>query len=207
MRLTRRLQLLCWVRDPMRSTITQVQSARTVPDPVPAEASDVRAPRAVAIGLSLMAAVTLMLELALIRAFDVMLTENLAYMVISCALLGFGLAGIFVVVRPVFFAGPVRSKLARLAAGFALGTILLVPALNALPFDLDAVLQTIVERAAALCRSDGAVIRRIDGNELVAVAVQGDLGPLSLVGSTSGGNRDNSRELMFPQVMFGRVFS
>ncbi|HEX9814587.1 MAG TPA: GAF domain-containing protein, partial [Myxococcota bacterium] len=50
-------------------------------------------------------------------------------------------------------------------------------------FDLTAVLQTIVQRAAELCQSDGAVIRRLDGDGLVAVATYGQLGPMSRVGS------------------------
>ena len=40
------------------------------------------------------AAATLMLELLLTRVFDVILTPNLAYMVIACALFSFGLAGV-----------------------------------------------------------------------------------------------------------------
>ena len=40
-------------------------------------------------------------------------------------------------------------------------------------FDLDTVLSTIVERAAALCRADTGNLRRIDGDELVVVAGYG----------------------------------
>ena len=46
------------------------------------------------------AAATLMLELLLTRVFDVILTPNLAYMVIACALFSFGLAGVYVTLRP-----------------------------------------------------------------------------------------------------------
>ena len=47
--------------------------------------------RRLALGISLTALVTLVLELALTRVFDVILTPNLAYMVITCAVFAFGL--------------------------------------------------------------------------------------------------------------------
>ena len=46
------------------------------------------------LALFFIAAATLMLELLLTRVFDVILTPNMAYMVIACALFSFGLAGV-----------------------------------------------------------------------------------------------------------------
>ena len=45
--------------------------------------------------LFLTALTTLMLELALTRVFDVILTPNMAYMVIACTLFSFGLKGTY----------------------------------------------------------------------------------------------------------------
>jgi hypothetical protein len=45
-------------------------------------------------------AATLLLELVLTRIFDVILWNNLAYLVISSAIFGFGLAGIFLMLWP-----------------------------------------------------------------------------------------------------------
>ena len=57
--------------------------------------------RTTQLALFLVAATTLILELLLTRAFDVILTPNLAYMVIACAMFSFGLAGIYIAVRPI----------------------------------------------------------------------------------------------------------
>jgi hypothetical protein len=45
------------------------------------------------LGLGLLAGSLLLLEIALTRAFAIMLWHHLAYMVISVAMLGFGVAG------------------------------------------------------------------------------------------------------------------
>ena len=42
-----------------------------------------------------------MVELSLIRAFDVLFYPNLAYMIITCAIFAFGLAGLYSVLRPL----------------------------------------------------------------------------------------------------------
>ncbi len=45
------------------------------------------------------ALITLMMELVLTRAFDVMIRPNMSYMVVTCALFAFGLAGIYMTLR------------------------------------------------------------------------------------------------------------
>ena len=52
-------------------------------------------------GLFLISLTTLMMELLLTRVFDVILYPNMAYMVITCALFSFGLAGIYLSLRPL----------------------------------------------------------------------------------------------------------
>ncbi len=93
--------------------------------------------RRLALGISLTALVTLVLELALTRVFDVILTPNLAYMVITCAVFAFGLAGLYTTIRPLQDGGPAGSALARVSALFAVAAVALLPALNLLPFDWD----------------------------------------------------------------------
>jgi hypothetical protein len=79
------------------------------------------------------AAATLMLELLLTRVFDVILTPNLAYMVIACALFSFGLAGVYVTLRPARD----TAHLPLLCALFGVASLALLPVLNALPFDYE----------------------------------------------------------------------
>jgi len=93
--------------------------------------------RRLALGISLTALVTLVLELALTRVFDVILTPNLAYMVITCAVFAFGLAGLCTTIRPLEDRGPAGSALALVSALFAVAAVGLLPALNLLPFDWD----------------------------------------------------------------------
>jgi spermidine synthase len=93
----------------------------------------------VRVALFLIAAATLMLELLLTRVFDVILTPNIAYMVIACALFSFGLAGVCVALAPRRLSGSSDRLVAVLALGFALSTLAVMPALNALPFDYEAV--------------------------------------------------------------------
>lgn len=88
------------------------------------------------LGLFCIAASTLMLELLLTRVFDVILTPNMAYMVIACAMFSFGLAGVFVTLRGT---GASDRLLGRLALAFSLSTLALLPVLNWLPFDYEAI--------------------------------------------------------------------
>lgn len=88
------------------------------------------------IGLFLVAMATLMLELILIRVFDVIWYANMAYMVITLAMFSFGLAGVYASLLKSssskwFFSLPVKSALMGLFA------IFILPVLNYLQFDLD----------------------------------------------------------------------
>jgi spermidine synthase len=94
-------------------------------------------PLRIAVALFLTALTTLMLELALTRVFDVVLTPNMAYMVIACTLFSFGLAGIYATLRPLPAHVDVHRRLGQLSMGLAVATLALRPALNVLPFDYD----------------------------------------------------------------------
>lgn len=89
------------------------------------------------IGLALTAVATLMLELLLIRTFDAILTTNMAYMVITCAMFAFGLSGVYVSLRPLAADADVGRYIFRISLGFALFALLLLPVINWLPFDYD----------------------------------------------------------------------
>lgn len=82
-----------------------------------------------------MAVSTLMIELSLIRAFDVLFYPNLAYMIITCAIFAFGLAGIYSVLRPLKAPEAVQSFLSSRAFLFSLATLAILPVTNLLPFD------------------------------------------------------------------------
>jgi spermidine synthase len=81
---------------------------------------------------------TLLLELVLARVFDVILIPNMAYVVITCAVFAYGLAGLYAAVRPRVPLDDGR-RLPKLAALTALATILLLPIVNLLPFDFEAI--------------------------------------------------------------------
>jgi spermidine synthase len=91
--------------------------------------------RGISVGLALISLSTLMMELVLTRVFDVILTPNMAYMVITSALFSFGLSGIYVTLRPLTVDTNVPAFVARAAILFSISTLLILPALNLLPFD------------------------------------------------------------------------
>lgn len=82
-----------------------------------------------------MAVSTLMIELSLIRAFDVLFYPNIAYMIITCAIFAFGLAGIYSVLRPLKAPEAVQSFLSSRAFLFSIATLAILPVTNLLPFD------------------------------------------------------------------------
>jgi hypothetical protein len=91
--------------------------------------------RRISTGLFLIALTTLMMELALTRVFDVILVPNMAYMVITCAMFSFGLAGIYATLRPLMKDADVEHYLSIVTVLFGIFSIALLPLLNILPFD------------------------------------------------------------------------
>ena len=78
--------------------------------------------------------ITLMTELVLTRVFDVLLTTNLSYMVITCAMFAFGLSGVYAAIRPLASEKNLRNHLAALALLVAFFTVIFLPVMNQLPF-------------------------------------------------------------------------
>lgn len=91
--------------------------------------------RRIFLGLFLMALTTLMLELTLVRVFDVIWYSNMAYMVITLAMFCFGLSGVYSSIRPVKNEGRIRLYLSLLAALLGVTALCILPALNLLPFN------------------------------------------------------------------------
>lgn len=88
-----------------------------------------------ALGVFCIALASLLLELNLIRVFDVLWYPNMAYMIITLAVFSFGLAGVYLSVRPVKSDDRIWVKLTVLTVLMALWSLLMQPAIDELPFD------------------------------------------------------------------------
>lgn len=88
-------------------------------------------------GLLCIAATTLMLELTLVRVFDVIWYSNMAYMIITLAMFCFGLSGVYCSLRPIKKTTDINRYLSVLAFLFAVFSLLILPALNLLPLDFN----------------------------------------------------------------------
>lgn len=87
-------------------------------------------------GIFLISAATLLLELTLTRILDVLLWSNVAYVIVSSAIFGFGLGGILLMLWPM--ADIATDKLLVAAStGFTSLVLLLIPALKWIPADFD----------------------------------------------------------------------
>jgi hypothetical protein len=91
--------------------------------------------RRLSCGILLIALATLVLELMLTRVFDVLLTPNIAYFVVTIAVFGFGLAGIRATLRPIPVDREIGEILFTRCAAFAATTAFLIPLINVLPLD------------------------------------------------------------------------
>jgi spermidine synthase len=88
-------------------------------------------------GLFLITLTTLLLELTLIRLLDVLWYPNFAYMVITMAMLAFGLAGVYTSIRPAVTLERAAGRLFGLCVLFCVFTVALYPILNLVTFDFD----------------------------------------------------------------------
>jgi spermidine synthase len=101
--------------------------------------------RRLSFGVLLIALSTLVLELMLTRVFDVTLTPNLSYFVVSLAVFSFGLAGIYATLKPVPVERDITGILAGCCIGFAVTVLLLIPVINGLPLDYRRIVQHTTE--------------------------------------------------------------
>jgi hypothetical protein len=93
--------------------------------------------RRLCLGVFLVAMSSLMLELMLTRVFDVILTPNISYFIVTSAVFAIGLAGIYVSLRPLPSEERIRPLITRLAITFAIVVSLLLPVINHLPLNPD----------------------------------------------------------------------
>ncbi|HEY4214950.1 MAG TPA: hypothetical protein VGM84_25970 [Steroidobacteraceae bacterium] len=105
--------------------------------------------RRLSCGVLLIALSTLILELMLTRVFDVTLTPNLSYFVVSLAVFSFGLAGIYATLRPIPAEREIGATLAGCCFGFAVTVLLLIPIINFLPLDYRRIVQHPMETLAS----------------------------------------------------------
>jgi spermidine synthase len=88
-----------------------------------------------AFGVFCIALASLLLELALIRVFDVLWYPNMAYLIITLAVFSFGLAGVYLSIRPVALTDKTWIWLSMATLLMAVCTLLIFPVINKLPFD------------------------------------------------------------------------
>lgn len=93
--------------------------------------------RRLSVGVFLIALCSLALELILTRVFDVLLTRNLSYFIVTSAVFAIGLAGVYVSLRPFSADQDIRPLITRLALALACVAALLVPIINTLAFNPD----------------------------------------------------------------------
>src|SRR3974390_2526555 len=93
--------------------------------------------RRICLGVFLVALSALALELLLTRVFDVILTSNISYFIVSSAVFAIGLSGIYVSLRPLPLGKDIRPLVTGLAVALAGISALLVFTINALPFNPD----------------------------------------------------------------------
>ena len=93
-------------------------------------------------GLFFTALTTLMLEITLIRIFDVIWYPNMAYMVITLAMFCFGLAGVYSAIRPFKDLSNIPKVLAILSMLLGATALAIFPLLNVLPINFEVLLST-----------------------------------------------------------------
>jgi spermidine synthase len=97
--------------------------------------------REISFGVLLVALASLILELMLTRVFDIVLVPNMSYAVVTMAVFGFGLAGIYAALRPIAPERSIRPLTSLLCLGFAVATLILIPLINVLPLDYQMIKQ------------------------------------------------------------------
>lgn len=91
--------------------------------------------RRLSFGVMLISLAALAVELMLTRALDVVLAPTFSYLVVSTAVFGFGLAGVYATLRPVAPDADTERILVRVTAALALSIAIIVPAVNHLTLD------------------------------------------------------------------------
>jgi len=80
---------------------------------------------------------SLVTEISLIRVFDVLFYPNISYMIITCSLFAYGLAGVYSVIKPMPAERNQRKEFGKLSLLVAVAIAVILPLVNLLPFDLN----------------------------------------------------------------------
>ena len=89
-------------------------------------------------GVFFISAASLSLEILLLRWFNLILWGQLGYMVISIAMLGYGVSGIFMTLKPRSFSSfSLQSNLSLIAIAFSIFSLLSFQIVSHLPIDLN----------------------------------------------------------------------
>jgi hypothetical protein len=103
----------------------------------------------VKLAIFLTALSTLMIEVLLIRVFDVLLRPNMAYMIVTCAMFSFGVAGVYGTLRPPKTGEAILRHVGGFAIACAIAIVAIRPVLNVLPFDYTQIPEAPVTQALA----------------------------------------------------------
>ena len=104
---------------------------------------------AILLGIFLLCFASLTTELTIIRVFDVILTSNTAYMVVTCALFAFGVAGVWRALRPAPADLDIRKAGMQLSLLFGVSVALILPVSNQLPLNYREIFDHPIQQLAA----------------------------------------------------------
>jgi spermidine synthase len=90
-----------------------------------------------ALTLLLLSMASLMTEISLIRVFDVLFFPNISYMIVTCCLFAYGLAGVYSVIKPMPVKPNQGKEFGILSLLLAISVAAILPLVNLLPFDLN----------------------------------------------------------------------
>jgi len=86
-------------------------------------------------GVFLISTSALLTEVLLIRVFDVLFIPNISYMIISCSLFAYGMAGVYSTVKPLPSDANILGITSRWSLWLAISILAILPVLNILPFN------------------------------------------------------------------------
>lgn len=89
----------------------------------------------IAISVFIVALASLVVELMLTRIFETLLIPNLSYVVVTAAVFGFGLAGLFVTLAGATFRDWAGKNLATISGSLGMVLVLIIPMVNNLHLD------------------------------------------------------------------------
>lgn len=91
---------------------------------------------AISWGVCLVSASALLTEVSLIRAFDVLFFPNLSYMIITCSLFAYGIAGVYSSVRLLPPGENILKAMGIWSALLSLSIFMILPIMNVIPFNI-----------------------------------------------------------------------